>query len=200
MFSRMGFCKRLGFRGAWVLSAMLGLATCNWACNWSPSWGGKTTDFTLMSASGPVSLTDYRGKVVLVYFGYTLCPDVCPTSLSAISAGLNKLTAEEQKKVAVLFVSVDPERDALDRLKMYASAFHPGVTGISGSPAQVAEVAKKFGAFYQKSEVKSAAGYLVDHSTRTYLIGPGGAVETSLIHGTKSDEFAAAIRKYLPKQ
>jgi len=186
---------RLSFSIIATLATLVTLTTFNLGCN-----ATRPTDFTLMSASGPVSLKDFRGKVVLLYFGYTLCPDVCPTSLAAISAGLNKLTPAEQKKVAVLFVSVDPERDSLDRLKAYATAFHPLVTGISGAPTEVAEVARKFGAFYQKAQVGSAAGYMVDHSSRTYLIGPDGKLETSLLHGAKSDEVAGTIRKYLPKE
>ena len=96
-------------------------------------------DFTLQSASGPVSLKDYRGKLVLVYFGYTFCPDICPTSLAATAEGLKQLSPEELARVAMIFVSVDPKRDTPERLKEYVEFFHPSIVGVTGS-AEVVEV------------------------------------------------------------
>ena len=88
-------------------------------------------DFTLQSANGPVSLKDFRGKEVLVYFGYTYCPDICPTSLAATAEGLKQLTPEELARVAMIFVSVDPKRDTPARLKEYVTFFHSAIVGVT---------------------------------------------------------------------
>jgi len=132
-------------------------------------------DFTLESASGPVSLKDYRGKLVLVYFGYTFCPDICPTSLASTAEGLKQLKPEEAARVAMIFISVDPERDTPPRLKEYAEFFHPSLVGVTGTPENLAEIAKRYGVFYARQKVETAGGgYVVDHSADTYVVGPDG--------------------------
>ena len=105
-------------------------------------------DFTLQSPNGSASLHDYKGKVVLLYFGYTFCPDICPTSLGFTTQALSALTPDELKKVQMLFVTVDPERDTLDKLKAYTAYFHPSVLGLTGSPEEIAKVARLYGAMY----------------------------------------------------
>jgi protein SCO1/2 len=158
-------------------------------------------DFTLQAASGPVSLSDYRGKVVLLYFGYTYCPDVCPTSLAATAEGLRQLKPEELAKVAMLFVSVDPERDTPARLKEYAGFFHPAIVGVTGTPDSVADVARRYGVIYAKQPVSTAGGgYVVDHSSDTYVLGPDGRLAGKIAHATPPAQVAAEIRKYLPQQ
>ncbi|MDR1994402.1 SCO family protein [Azonexus sp.] len=155
-------------------------------------------DFTLQSADGPVALADFRGKAVLLFFGYTYCPDVCPTALSTVATGLNQLSAEELADVAVLFVSVDPKRDTPARLKEYAAFFHPAIVGVTGSPEAVAEVARRYGVFYAEQQVATAGdGYVVDHSADTYVIGRDGRLLGSLPHGTGPEQVAAEIRKIL---
>lgn len=155
-------------------------------------------DFTLQSATGPVSLGDYRGKLVLVYFGYTYCPDICPTSLVATAAGLGQLTPEEQAKVAMIFISVDPERDTPARLEEYARFFHPSMVGVTGPADTLADIARRYGAFYAKQAVETAGGgYVVDHSADTYIVAPGGKLAGKIAHATPPDEVAAEIRKYL---
>lgn len=155
-------------------------------------------DFTLESAAGPVSLKDYRGKLVLLYFGYTYCPDICPTSLAATSEGLKLLTPEEQAKVAMIFVSVDPKRDTPARLKEYVEFFHPAMVGVTAGPEVIAEVAKRYGVFYAEQKVETAGGgYVVDHSADTFVIAPDGKVVAKIAHATPPDQVAAAIRKYL---
>ena len=103
-------------------------------------------DFSLMSADGPFRLQEQRGKVVLIYFGYTFCSDVCPTNLSLMSQALNALTDEELTRVQGLFVSVDPERDKVEGLKKYAQHFHDGMLGVTGASAELAEIATRYGA------------------------------------------------------
>ena len=155
-------------------------------------------DFTLQSAAGPVSLKDYRGKLVLVYFGYTYCPDICPTSLAATAEGLKQLTPEELARVAMIFVSVDPKRDTPERLKEYAEFFHPGIVGVTGTAEAIAEIAKRYGVFYAEQKVDTAGGgYVVDHSSDTFVIAPDGQLVGKIAHATPPDQVVVAISKYL---
>ena len=155
-------------------------------------------DFTLESASGPVSLKDYRGKLVLVYFGYTFCPDICPTSLASTAEGLKQLKPEEAARVAMIFISVDPERDTPPRLKEYAEFFHPSLVGVTGTPENLAEIAKRYGVFYARQKVETAGGgYVVDHSADTYVVGPNGQLVGKIAHATPPDRVVAEIRKHL---
>ncbi len=155
-------------------------------------------DFTLQSADGPVSLHDFRGKVVLVYFGYTSCPDICPTSLTTMASALKQLTPAEVAQVRGIFISVDPERDTPQGMKEYAAYFHPNFIGVVGTPAQTAEVAAKYGAYYRKAPYEgSAMGYGVDHSSTIYVIDRDGKVVDQIRHGTSPEALAAAIRRAL---
>jgi protein SCO1/2 len=155
-------------------------------------------DFTLQSAAGPVSLKDYRGKLVLVYFGYTYCPDICPTSLAATAEGLKQLTPEEQARVAMIFISVDPKRDTPERLKEYAEFFHPAIVGVTGTAETIADVARRYGVFYAEQKVETAGGgYVVDHSSDTFVIAPDGQLVAKIAHATPPDQVVVAIRKHL---
>ncbi|BAN35730.1 electron transport protein SCO1/SenC [Sulfuricella denitrificans skB26] len=151
-------------------------------------------DFTLRSPDGPLALHDLKGKVVLLYFGYTFCPDICPTSLAFTSQALASLNEAEQKKVQMLFVTVDPERDTLDKLKTYTAYFNPNIVGLSGTPEEIAKVAKLYGASYSKQNTESAGGYVVDHSAYTYVITPDGSLLKTLDHGTPPAQVVEAIR------
>jgi len=158
----------------------------------------KGGDFTMQSATGPVSLSDFKGKLVLLYFGYTYCPDVCPTSLASTAEGLRQLTPAELAKVAMIFISVDPKRDTPARLKEYAEFFHPSIVGVTGSAEVVAEAAKRYGVFYAEQKVATAGdGYVVDHSSDTFIVAPDGTVVGKIAHATPPDQVAVAIRKYL---
>lgn len=155
-------------------------------------------DFSLQSAAGPVALQDYRGKLVLVYFGYTYCPDICPTSLAATAGGLSLLTPEELAKVAMIFISVDPKRDTPARLKEYAEFFHPAIVGATGTPEAIAEIARRYGVFYAEQKVATAGGgYVVDHSSDTFVVAPDGRLVAKIAHETPPDQVVVAIRKYL---
>ncbi|MBU0751326.1 MAG: SCO family protein [Gammaproteobacteria bacterium] len=154
-------------------------------------------NFTLQSASGPVSLTDYRGKLVLLYFGYTYCPDICPTALTATAQALNSLTPAELARVQTLFISVDPERDTPDRLKEYAPFFHPSIIGITGTASQIDDVARRYGASYAKQQLAGAANYVVDHTSLTYVVAPDGRLVGSLPHAAPPEKVAAEVRKWL---
>ncbi len=190
-----------------VLSALLVWLT--WA--WGPAEEPQTADgvealaavptggdFSLHSWKGPLSLADLRGKLTLIYFGYTWCPDICPTNLAILALALRQLTPAERARVQVLFVSVDPERDSVERLKEYTAYFHPDILGVTGSEAEVAAAAKAYGAAYRRSEgADSAMGYVVDHSAYTYVVDPKGALVARLDHATPSEEIAAMIRARL---
>ena len=155
-------------------------------------------DFTLQAASGPVALKDYRGKLVLVYFGYTYCPDICPTSLAATAEGLKQLKPEELARVAMIFISVDPKRDTPERLKEYVDFFHPAIVGVTGAPKNIAEITKRYGVFYAEQKVDTAGGgYVVDHSSDTFIVAPDGQLVGKMAHATPPDKVVVAIRKYL---
>lgn len=154
-------------------------------------------DFTLTQQGKPVKLSDFQDKVVMVYFGYSSCPDICPTSLAIISAGLKTLTAEELAQVQPIFISVDPERDGGDTLMNYAQHFHPNLIGITGTAAEVQQATRQYGAFYAKVPSKSAMGYLVDHTSNTYLISKAGKFVTILPHNMTPATVAESIRQEL---
>ncbi len=154
-------------------------------------------DFTLQSADGPVSLADYRGKVGMVYFGYTSCPDICPTSLTMMASAMKLLSPQEQAQVYGIFISVDPERDTPANMKEYAGYFHPNFIGVTGTPPQIAEIAAKYGAYYKKAEIEGSMGYAVDHSSTIYIIDKNGKVEDQIIHGASPESIAASIRRLL---
>lgn len=155
-------------------------------------------DFTLDEASGPVDLASLRGRVVLIYFGYTLCPDICPTNLAMIATALKALTPEERERVRGLFVSVDPERDDPQRLALYAAYFHPNILGVTGTPDQIAGTARLYGAVYRRvDQGDSSLGYLVDHSADTYVVDPEGRWIHTFAHATPATEILAYIRGLL---
>jgi protein SCO1/2 len=154
-------------------------------------------EFTLQSHKGPVKLSDFRSQVVLIYFGYTWCPDICPTNLGMISLALDALTEVERSQVQVLFISVDPERDGVERLREYGAYFHPKILGITGSPEVVAEVAGRYGASYRKADQSSTSEYVVDHTANSYLVNPQGELVEILPHATPAEAMVPLIRKYL---
>ena len=154
-------------------------------------------DFTLQSSTGEIKLSDYRGKLVLVYFGYTYCPDICPTSLAFMSGAFNTLTPDELAQAQGIFVSVDPARDTVDKLQQYTHYFHPNILGVTGTKDTIDDIVKRYGASYRIVDTGSAAGYSVDHSSSTALVGKDGKIKTFLRHGMTSDELAQAIRAHL---
>lgn len=190
-----------------TIAGLLALVVLGVALFWQPEMPERPIpraiiaaggDFTLQSATGPLSLKDYRGKLVLVYFGYTYCPDICPTSLAATAEGLKQLTPEELARVAMIFISVDPKRDTPERLKEYAEFFHPAIVGVTGTAETIAEIARRYGVFYAEQKVDTAGGgYVVDHSSDTFVIAPDGQLVGKIAHATPPDQVVVAIRKHL---
>lgn len=161
----------------------------------APPQGG---DFTLQAAgSAPFRLSDLRGKVVLLYFGYTACPDVCPTNLATLAAAIKQLTPQEQPQVQAVLISVDPERDTNERLARYAAHFHPSFIGVTGTAGQIAQAAQQYGVAYRKVDSGSAMGYLVDHSAETYLLDKTGKLIQRLPHGSTPQQVVDAVRPLL---
>ena len=154
-------------------------------------------DFALTSHRGPVSLKQLRGKVVALYFGYTQCPDICPTSLGFLSLAINQLSPEELSGFQGLFISVDPKRDSLQRLQQYGEYFNAAILGVTGTVEQVDETVRKYGAAYRITDTGSQMGYIVDHSADTYLVDRQGKLRAVLAHGTAPSEVLAELRKLL---
>jgi protein SCO1/2 len=151
-------------------------------------------DFTLQSADGKVSLHDFEGRVVLVYFGYTYCPDVCPTSLAVMGEAIKLL--DNEANVKGLLISFDPERDTLDRLKSYAPFFHPEITGLTASAPQILEVSTRYGVYFKKVE-RDGKDYLMDHTSRIYVIDQQGKLAGVVNHSATPQEVAERVRKLL---
>lgn len=162
--------------------------------------GATGGDFVLQGAAGPTSLQDFRGKLVLLYFGYTACPDVCPTNLALLAMALRALAPAEREQVQVVFVSVDPQRDDPAHLKQFVEYFHPEIIGLTGSEQQLAEITTAYGAVYRRSQDQdSAMGYLIDHSAQTYLIDGSGQLRETLDHATPVERISELIRTWLPR-
>ncbi len=143
----------------------------------------EANQFTLTAHDGTSkSLSDFRGKVVLIFFGFVNCPDVCPTTLLELGKVYKALTPAEQARVQVVLISVDPERDNLEKLRDYVTFFSPSFIGLTGTPEQIADVAKRYGVFYQKSQIKSPTEYNVDHTATVFALDPRGQLR--LIYGS----------------
>jgi protein SCO1/2 len=155
-------------------------------------------DFTLQGVNGDVSLHDFKDKIVLIYIGYTHCPDVCPTSLAVISQTMKNLDADQRQLVQPIFISVDPDRDTPEHLAEYSAFFYPSIIGLTGSREKIDQVVAQYGAFYRMVDMKdSAMGYAVDHSSRIYLINKQGELSSTVTHGSSPDQLATEIKKLL---
>ncbi len=151
-------------------------------------------DFTLKSAEGEVSLHDFEGRVVLIYFGYTYCPDVCPTSLSVMGQAMKQL--EDRANVKGLFISFDPERDTMEKLKAYAPFFHPEITGLTSSAPRILEVSTRYGAYYKKVE-RGEQDYLIDHTSRIYIIDKEGKLGGVVNHGATPQDVVERVERVM---
>ncbi len=154
--------------------------------------------FTLNSVSGPVSLDQFRGQLVLLNFGYTSCPDICPLTLASTSQVLDALDENQLSKVVGLFVTLDPERDTAARLADYVDHFHPRLIGLTGSEAEIDDVVARYGVRYYRVELPdSSLGYAVNHSAASYLIDAGGDLRFLFPHATPPGTIAEAVRYLL---
>ncbi len=156
------------------------------------SLGGE---FELVGESGPVKLSDFEDqKLVLMFFGYTQCPDVCPISLTNVARAIKQLSPEQAEQVQGMLVSLDPKRDTPEILSNYVSFFNESFIGLTGTKEQIDRVVQQYGAVYRIVDLEdSAMEYGVDHSSRLYLINKQGELEKLLYHDSKPEEIAQAI-------
>lgn len=159
------------------------------------------------SVGGPYSLVnqdgqavtdkDFRGRWQIIYFGYTFCPDVCPTALGTMATALDRLSPAERAKVAPIFITIDPARDTPAVLKDYVAAFAPDMAGLTGSDEQVKAAAKAFKVYAAKGQGGDNGAYAMDHSSILYLMGPDGAYVRHFPHGSTAEDVAAELQKRL---
>ncbi|MFM7403823.1 MAG: SCO family protein [Erythrobacter sp.] len=158
-------------------------------------------DFTLTGSKGEtVRWGDFAGRYRIVYFGFTFCPDICPTDMQRVAQGLKVLKAKapaKAGKITPIFISVDPERDTPAKVGEFAAAFSPDMIGLTGTPDQVAAAAKAFKVFYAKGETTPDGSYLVDHSNVAYLFGPDGAPIATLPTDKGAEAVAAELDRWV---
>ncbi|MGH6895988.1 MAG: SCO family protein [Geminicoccaceae bacterium] len=186
--------------GAIALAAAGGWVLESWLVAQQPSRGKALieSDFSLVDHTGkPVTEEDFAGKWQLVFFGFTYCPDVCPTTLNDIALVLEEL-GDDADQVRPLFITVDPERDTPEVMAEYVANFDPRIVGLTGSPDQIKDATQAFRTYYAKAEQEGAPdGYTMDHSAFLYLMDPEGEYAT---HFSPSDEptaIANEIRAFL---
>src|SRR4030095_15744024 len=149
------------------------------------------TDFTLTAHTGKlIHLSDFRGKLVLLYFGYTFCPGICPTTLAEVTQALQTLGPQEAEKIQLLMISVDPERDTPHRLAEYLRHFNPSFLGLTGTPDEIATTAASYGIYYKKYEGTTANSYLVDHTSMVIVVDEKGIVRLLFPFGTPAQAMA----------
>jgi protein SCO1 len=154
-------------------------------------------DFSLTDHNGNKrTLADFRGKVVLVFFGYTQCPDVCPTTMADMAQVKTKL-GNAGDKLQVVFISVDPERDTQALLAQYVPSFDRSFIGLYGTPDEIARTAKEFKVIYQKVPGKTPTSYSIDHSAGSYLFDPQGKVRLFVKHSQSVDSIAEDVKRLL---
>ncbi len=154
-------------------------------------------DFQLTDHDGrPRTLQDFRGKAVVVFFGYTHCPDVCPTTLAEI-AEAKRLLGPDGAKVLGMFVTVDPQRDTPELLKAYMANFGPDFVALRGTPEQLAAVAKEYKIYYKKVDGKTPDSYTMDHSAGSYVYDPQGRVRLYTRYGTGPEALASDLKLLL---
>ena len=144
---------------------------------------------------------DFRGQYMLVFFGFTHCPDICPIELQTISDALDQLDAKQSARITPIFITVDPARDTPDVMKSYVANFRPGMVALTGSVEAIGAVAKSYRVFYAKATGANApsdpAAYILDHSAVVYLMGPNGAYVAHFSPGTTAQDMAADLRSRL---
>jgi len=172
-------------------------------------WSGHVGDGGSVAPAigGPFSLTDQTGKTVterdfqgrymLIFFGYTYCPDVCPTTLSTVAGALDKLGPAFAAKLVPIFITIDPERDTPAVMKTYVEAFSPAIQGLTGSPDDIAKVARAFKVYAAKVKGDSPEHYTMDHSAILYLMGPDGRFIAHFTHGISAEDLMAGLKKYI---
>lgn len=154
---------------------------------------GKSLALNDAATRQPRTLDSYKGRAVVLFFGYMFCPDYCPTTMTTLNAALAKMKPEDAAKVQVIFVTVDPKRDQPKPLAEYVRAFNPTFAALYGSDEQTAVAAKEFKIIYQKAQIKDENTYLVDHSTQMYAFDPQGRIRLLIRHESGAEAIAADL-------
>lgn len=198
-----------------ALVAMLAIFVAGlfaWQYGWLTPHGGRTGGSGIASIGGPFTLVDqtgatrteqdFRGKLMLIYFGYTWCPDVCLTAVQVMSVALDML-GEQGNEVVPILITVDPARDTPAHLAEYAKNFHPRLVALTGSPEAIAETATAYRVYFRKADVNAegvkteGGNYLMDHSSVVYLMDRDGRYLTHFTHQSRSEDVASRIREFL---
>ncbi|MEA3062103.1 MAG: hypothetical protein QOJ94_1884 [Sphingomonadales bacterium] len=192
--------ERFKFRA--LLPLALAVAACSRGGGEPPLAGAAIGGpFTLTDQNGrQVSDRDFAGRYRIMYFGFTHCPDVCPTDLAAIGKGLKAFEAKDKaraEKVVAIFVSVDPERDTPAVIKEYVANFHPRMVGLTGAPGEIARVSKEYAVWSEKGEAQPGGGYNVNHSRAEILMGPDGKPIALLPDDEGVDGIAATLDRWV---
>lgn len=154
--------------------------------------------FTLTNHRGEtVTEADFRGKFMLVYFGFTYCPDICPTELGTMAAALDRLPEPIARRVTPVFVTIDPERDEVEAMADYVAMFHPRMVGLTGTPQQISQIAEAYKVYYAKVDDPELTQYTMDHSSFVYLMGPRGKFLDVFSYGTSPEVMAKTIRQHV---
>jgi protein SCO1/2 len=177
-----------------AIAAFLQLHGCDAVRSQVPGRALVGGPFSLTSHTGKrVTDKDFAGKYMLIYFGFTYCPDVCPSGLQVMAAAIDKLGSDAQKIVPIL-ITVDPERDTPEQLAKYVPQFHPRLVGLTGTAEEIRQVAKAYRVYYNKvKDEKSSAGYTVDHSALFLLMDGQGKYVAHFTHGTSVDAMARRL-------
>ncbi len=192
-------------RWLWVIVFLAAMVGCSPAVTSEPLRGAvfdpprQLDDFTLMSTEGvPFTLSEHRGQVILLYFGYRSCPDFCPTTFAELKQVYSALN-EPKDKLKIVFITVDPERDTLDYLTMYTHAFHNDFIGLRDDGAALKQVMKEFGVVAEKRQLgDSPLSYLIDHTASVFLIGKDGVLKAQYLYGTDFHDIVHDLKIVLP--
>jgi cytochrome oxidase Cu insertion factor (SCO1/SenC/PrrC family) len=183
----------IAFLAAWQISRVAQSPVVATATGGRAQIGGA---FTLVDHTGAtVTERDFAGRYLLIYFGYTFCPDVCPTELQVMAQALDGL-GQDAALVQPLFVTIDPERDTPETLAGYVGLFHPRLIGLTGTPEQVARMASAYKVYYAKADADDPEYYLMDHSSFIYLMGPDGGFLDVFPRGTDPGRIAGKVREH----
>lgn len=172
------------------------------ACSEAPKWSGINLtgasfgkEFALADPDGKIrTLAEFKGRYVMLFFGFTQCPDICPTAL-ARAAMVKKLLGADGDKLQVIFITVDPDRDTPQLLREYTAAFDPGFLGLRGDASATKKVADEFRVFYQKNE--TGKSYTMDHTSLSYLFDASGRLRLAATHTLSAEQIAADLRRLM---
>jgi len=188
----------LGLIGALAALLMIGVGAIVWLTQGPDAGLGIGGPFSLVDQNNrPVTEKTYQGKYMLVYFGFTFCPDVCPTTLNHVADALDRL-GDKADRLVPIFISVDAKRDTPEAMKQYAAAFNPRIVGLTGTPEQAAAAARTYRVYFKENRTGPGANdYVMDHSSILYLMGPDGRFIAPIRAESSGEQIAAEILRHM---